>query len=263
MTSDRSIERHFSRAAEIYHREASVQRAAARRLADEIASLPRNPRRILDIGCGTGFLTREVAERFPTARVEGVDLSLGAVAFARQQLDDLPNVEVNVADALAFTSPEPFDLIVSSSSLQWLRPFETLFGNVRGMLATRGDFCLTGMLEGTLGELHALRRQLFPDNPPRQPLPAHSEVLGALQKSGFRVNSSELVESKQEHSSAREFFRSIRSQGLTGGPLSAGAHMLTRGEIERLVATYQDRYQDAQGRVPASYRYGIYSAQVA
>ncbi|HEX4095209.1 MAG TPA: methyltransferase domain-containing protein, partial [Caulobacteraceae bacterium] len=56
----------FDAAAETYDAAAPVQRAVAARLAEKIAALPLPPKpRILEIGCGTGFLTAALRERLP------------------------------------------------------------------------------------------------------------------------------------------------------------------------------------------------------
>jgi 2-polyprenyl-3-methyl-5-hydroxy-6-metoxy-1,4-benzoquinol methylase len=60
-------------------------------------------RSVVDIGCGDGRLTREVALRFPDLEVAGIDYSHRAIALARAMNPDLPRVRF---DALDITSPE-------------------------------------------------------------------------------------------------------------------------------------------------------------
>src|SRR5580692_4645049 len=70
---------------------------------------PRPGERILDIGCGTGHLTSEIAER--GADVTGLDASLSMIAQARQ---NYPKLKFVLADARAFRFEEPFDAVFSN-----------------------------------------------------------------------------------------------------------------------------------------------------
>ena len=74
----------FGRAAARYEAHAPAQRAAARRLAEDIARLDLPPRpRILEIGCGTGLLTRELARRLGPADWMLTDISPAMLEIAR------------------------------------------------------------------------------------------------------------------------------------------------------------------------------------
>lgn len=77
--------------------------------------LPAPPRRVLDLGTGTGKAARAIAERFPDAQVFGVDLSPAMIEEARRLLPTnlAERVRFSVADATAlpFVNGE-FDLVV-------------------------------------------------------------------------------------------------------------------------------------------------------
>lgn len=262
MTSNRSIERHFSRAAEAYHQQARVQRQAAEQLAAGVAELGLAPRRVLDIGCGTGFLTRNILALFPAAEVVALDLSPGMIEFARRKLPRDAALEFVVADAMEYTPSEPFDLVVSSSTLQWLQPFERLFAKLRSLLTPGGHIGTAIMLHGTLGELHTLRGELFPELAPPQMLPESDAVLGALDAGKFEVLRYKELEERDWYESAQAALRSMREQGFTGGPLSTGPRPLTRGELAQVLASYDERYRNGTQRVPVSFCYGLYLARL-
>ena len=81
------------------------------------ALLASDPRRVLDVGCGTGTLLRKAAERFPRADLSGVDLAPGMVEAAREAWGgDRPARFVRAAaDHLPFEDGE-FGLVMSTVS---------------------------------------------------------------------------------------------------------------------------------------------------
>ncbi|HTW94271.1 MAG TPA: methyltransferase domain-containing protein [Tepidisphaeraceae bacterium] len=78
---------------------------------------PKPGERILDLGCGTGQLTSEIAAR--GAQVRGIDKSAEMVAQASR---NFPSLKFEVGDAAQFTTPEPFDAVFSNAALHWMKP---------------------------------------------------------------------------------------------------------------------------------------------
>ena len=87
------------------------------RTVDRILAL--NPRRVVEIGCGTGLLLFRVAPH--TERYLGVDFSRVALEGIRRQLDGLPQVTLRQAEADDWTGIEPgsADLVVINSVIQY------------------------------------------------------------------------------------------------------------------------------------------------
>ncbi len=78
------------------------------------------PRRILDLGTGTGVVALALAERYPEAEVLGIDLSPGMIEEARRKLSAelAGRVDFEVGDASALDSPDgAFDLVVLSNMI--------------------------------------------------------------------------------------------------------------------------------------------------
>lgn len=89
-----------------------VDRIWKRRL---LAKLVR-PRRVLDLACGTGILTLEIARRYPQAEVVGVDITDGYLAVARRKAasEGIGNVQFVRSWAEEFEASASFDAITSS-----------------------------------------------------------------------------------------------------------------------------------------------------
>ncbi|CAL95250.1 trans-aconitate 2-methyltransferase [Azoarcus olearius] len=78
---------------------------------------------VVDLGCGPGNSTALLVERWPQARVVGVDSSAEMLRSARQAL---PQVEWMQADLRAWAPAAPVDLIFANAVMQWLPDHATL-----------------------------------------------------------------------------------------------------------------------------------------
>jgi trans-aconitate 2-methyltransferase len=110
----------------------------ARPFADLLAQIRRNDfRKIADLGCGPGNVTRVLADRWPTATVIGVDNSPEMLAQATALA--LPGrMRFVEADIATWHPPEPVDLLISSAALQWVNDHDALLARLAGMLAPGG-----------------------------------------------------------------------------------------------------------------------------
>ncbi|HIJ62526.1 MAG TPA: methyltransferase domain-containing protein [Rhodospirillaceae bacterium] len=93
------------------------------------------PRLICDLGCGAGNVTRLLAERWPSARLIGVDSSPEMLERAKAVL---PSAQWVVADLGSWQPPAPVDVIFSNAALHWLDDHRSLFRRLLGLLAPGG-----------------------------------------------------------------------------------------------------------------------------
>ena len=78
--------------------------------------------RILDVGCGDGKVTAEVAHALPDGEIMGADSSAEMIRFARATFPKSthPNLSFQVMDARQLHGREPFDVIFSNAALHWV-----------------------------------------------------------------------------------------------------------------------------------------------
>lgn len=75
---------------------------------------------VLDVGCGNGKTTAEIATRVPQGSVIGVDASAQMIAFASAHGASHPNLQFAVADARRLPYQHQFDRVVSFNALHWI-----------------------------------------------------------------------------------------------------------------------------------------------
>jgi len=118
------------------------------------------PRRVVDLGCGPGGLTRLLAERWPGAEVVGVDSSAEMVARA----EPTGRLSFEVGDLRAWAPEEPVDVLVTNATLQWVPEHLELLPRLLGHLAPGGWFAM--QVPGNQdAPSHALLRELAAEAP--------------------------------------------------------------------------------------------------
>lgn len=151
----------------------------ARPFADLLArvpELPGDPPRIADLGCGPGNVTVRLADRWPAARITGYDTSPamldrartahqgptpdgGTSLFGRSRELGGGRLDFRHGDARTWTPAEPYDLIISNATLQWVPGHADRFADWIEGLALGGTFAF--QVPGNFGAAsHRLMRQL-------------------------------------------------------------------------------------------------------
>jgi trans-aconitate methyltransferase len=91
--------------------------------------------RILDLGCGTGDLSKQIQEH--GAEVIGIDASPEMIAKAKGKY---PDVDFSVADAMSFHFDEPFDAVFTNATLHWIKNADAVIRNAYNSLKPGGRF---------------------------------------------------------------------------------------------------------------------------
>jgi trans-aconitate 2-methyltransferase len=114
------------------------------------------PREVVDLGCGPGNLTGLLAERWPQARVLGLDSSPEMI----QRASGLgQRVTYAVADLRDWRPERPVDVLVSNATLQWVPGHLELLPSLVAAVAPRGWFAF--QVPGNFDEpSHTIRRDL-------------------------------------------------------------------------------------------------------
>jgi trans-aconitate methyltransferase len=146
--------------ADAYHRLSSPQLGWGRRVAEKLS--PKAGEWILDLGCGTGRLTAELAAGVAGARFIGADLSHAMLAEARRNNGGIAYVR---ADGVALPFTVAFDAVFSAAAFHWIPDHAALYREIHGVLKPGGRLvaqCGGGPnLRRLLDRAHALMDRAF------------------------------------------------------------------------------------------------------
>lgn len=98
------------------------------------------PGRAVDLGCGTGALTRVLHERTGVSSTLGMDSSEAMLAAAEANRGG--GLEFAHGDISEFRDPAGFDVVFSNAALQWVPDHETLFGQIADMVRPGGQIAV-------------------------------------------------------------------------------------------------------------------------
>ena len=182
----REMQAAFDRNAARYDRHAALEQEVSRRLLERIDHRRREPRRILDLGCGTGDASRELKRAFRKARLVGLDLSPEMLARQQDKSSLLRPLGAVCGDIgrLPFRD-QAFDLVFSNMAAYWLPDPAILFEEIRRVLQSDGLLLFSTLGPGSLTQLQQLAAAA--DVVPQLPSFPDLLVLGdALFAAGFR-----------------------------------------------------------------------------
>lgn len=157
---------------------------------------PKQGERILDLGCGTGQLTSEIAAS--GAITIGIDRAPTMISQAQQ---NYPDLQFEVADARDFYFAEPFDAVFSNATLHWIKEPKKAITCIWNALKPGGRFVAEFGGKGNIGAIeralnHALETVGYPVEPEHNLLyfPSIGEYSTLLEKQGFSVTYATLFE---------------------------------------------------------------------
>ncbi|MBA3923865.1 MAG: methyltransferase domain-containing protein [Nostocaceae cyanobacterium] len=155
---------------------------------------PKLGERILDLGCGTGQLTQEIANY--GADVMGIDRDSAMIDKAKQ---NYPQLQFTVADATNF-AVEPLDAVFSNAVLHWIPEADAVIRCVYQALKPNGRFVAEfggkGNVKAIVNALNSVLETMPKSFPTITPwyFPSIAEYTSLLEKQGFDVSYAALLD---------------------------------------------------------------------
>ncbi len=258
------IIRAFSDAACSYEQNAAAQHDCALDLMNMLLlrypdAEAAAPARILDIGCGTGLLTRMLAQRFPDAQILACDPSQKMLKEAKKLILRLQATEATeFIRCNAVNLPDgSWDLIASNAALHWAGDAARVLAVLKDHLAPNGTLAFSYFTRNTYRELtEALSHAVgFEVKLPSADFASADELDEILSKQFTDVRAQRKVYSR-EFADIRALLEHVKLTGTRG----AGSRPRLRW-TKRLLETTQQEYISRFGCIRASYEVVICTAK--
>ena len=200
-----------------------VQQAWAREL---IAKLNlRDDEHILDIGCGDGKVTAEIARALPDGFVVGIDASPQMIAFAKKifSAKKNPNLQFQICDARKISAKKfavKFDVVFSNAALHWVDDHEKILRGAAAVLQSGGRLVVSCGGKGNAHDVFlALRpemrlkrwRNFFRQMPTPYFFYAPDDYKKWLPKFGFKIKKLKLAPKDATYEGAEGFATWLRT----------------------------------------------------
>ena len=251
MGSQNSIQSGFERAAHSYDEYAVLQRQVAEEMLERLQLVNIRPRRILDVGCGTGFCTRHLGKLWRGSQVTGIDLAASMVQQATSQKGWFSRQMYLQADAAALPVKDAsVDLVFSNLMLQWCDPVAT-FTEFRRVLNNDGLLMFSSFGPDTLKELRESWAAI--DNRPHvidfADMHDHGDTLLQL---GFREPVMDVDRFTLTYSDVLGLLRDLHGIGSRNIMQDRRPGLMGRKALIKLEQAYR-QFADHEERLPASY----------
>ena len=215
----------FQQAAATYDDAATIQSLCFNTLLEEIKK--KQPKRILDIGCGTGKNTRLLAQHFPDSVIVAIDQSSDMIKLAKE-CHSHPNVDYRVEPFRTDLCLD-FDLIFSNATVQWFEdPRQTLL-DIESLPHTP-DVAISFFVQQTYQEL----KTFFPESE------LYASRFLASEKVSFKGTDWSIFKTNSQllFSTLKELFLHMRHTGVQGTQKQS----LTPSQFRHIDRQFLDTY---------------------
>ena len=207
---------------------------------------PKPGERVLDLGCGTGHLTQEIAAR--GAQVVGVDSSPEMIA---QAIAEYPALDFRMADARTMQFDAPFDAVFSNAALHWVHEANQAAARIAAALKPGGRFVAEFGGKGNVSAIqegirHALSSVGIDPSGifPIWYFPSIAEYTQILESNGFEVLWAAMVPRDvvldDPDAGLRDWIRMFAGKALQVVPEQKVKDFLTAAETYCRVQLYRD-----------------------
>jgi trans-aconitate 2-methyltransferase len=190
--------------------------------------------RVVDLGCGTGELTRAMHERLRAKETVGVDSSDAMLAKAKTFVG--AGLRFEKGDIATYAPDGRFDLVFSNAALQWVDDHPRLLASLAALLAPGGQLAVQ-IPSNDDHPSHLVAREVARESPFREALGGHERVFPNLSLSdyattlhrlGFREQKVEMVVYAHRLASRDEVVEWVKGTLLTDYETRMPAHMWPR-----------------------------------
>lgn len=250
---DKKITRqHFEKAADSYDASAVLQREICKRMGERLDYIKLQPNAVLDAGCGTGFITKDLLKRYPKSKILALDLALNMARKTKQQGSWLRKPQLICADAEQLPlKAKSVELVISNLMIQWSNDLGKMFTGFHSVLKPNGLLLFSTFGPDTLKEMRESWSSVD-DTPHTSSFVDMHEIGDALLKAGFINPVTDMEVITMTYSNVRQLMKDIKEIGASNTDSARSKGLMGKQKLKAFEKAYE-QFKTADGLYPASW----------
>jgi len=251
----------FERSAGSYDSASGLQRDVAHALLDCIGKTVNSPKKVLDVGCGTGYFTRLIKQELAPSRIFACDVACGALGDVEEVY--ARRFQAAEAENLPFKSGY-FDLVCSNACYQWSWDLSKSIQEAYRVLKPGGSFCFSIFGANTFHELRDSIEIACSNGISIRPASGDfiglKELEAVLAPAGFCGIEVRSYEVQRLYTDLFQFLKTLKKTGVNLSVVSGIKSLGWRRILNSIETVYREKFSD-NGYIPATYEVFIATAK--
>lgn len=240
----------FSKAADEYDKYAYFQRNIVARLIARLALMKNNPKRILDLGAGTGNAHESLLERYPDAEIVSVDLAHHMLEKFRQHAKFSENAICADSHKIPLKD-NCVDMIFSSLMLQWCNDLNLVFAELQRILKPEGLLIFSTLGPDTMRELREAWSQVDEEVHVHNYIDMH-DIGDVMLTQGLVDPVMDMEKVTIEYPEVITIMRDIKHIGAHNMHGKRRKTLTGKTKLKKLIAAYE-KFRNESGKYPLTY----------
>ena len=229
------IKHAFSNASNTYDGVAQLQRDVGQELLTQFLS-KKLTGNVIDIGCGTGFLTQALLPDCENVNLIALDLALPMLRATREKLVDSVSYVCADAENLPFAK-DSIDTLLSNVALQWCQPIDGALNELQRILNKDGTLIFSTFGSQTLCELKTAWASVD-DFPHVNTFYDAEQLRQALQQAGFNDFEIKVTQYLPRYESVLDLMRELKHIGAHNVHSARSRHLTTKTALQTMIENY-------------------------
>jgi len=239
----------FSLASAHYDEQAQLQKKVGEELFKKV--ILEKADNIVDIGCGTGFLTHDLLQEGKARQIIAIDIAFSMLQVCKTKLEQFSSVNYICADAEGLpVLKASVDAVVSNLALQWCQNLSQVFNGFNEVLKEGGQVFFSTFGSATLRELKCSWKTVD-DYSHVNEFFTVDQLHFYLQKSGFKSIIIETKVYQSNYQSVMGLMRELKGIGAHNVLSGRNRKLTSKGQMRKMIEVY-NKYR-SNGVIPATY----------